>query len=53
MRFVFTGILTNTKVTAPLGIRMKEHIEECDIRLHQINDDDVYDIPPWELYSDR
>ena len=28
---------------------MKEHIEECDIRLHQINDDDVYDIPPWEL----
>ena len=28
---------------------MKEHIEECDIQLHQINDDDVYDIPPWEL----
>ena len=45
--------LKNTKVTAPLGIRMKEHIEECDIqlqlKLHQINDDDVYDIPPWEL----
>ena len=41
--------LKNTKVTAPLGIRMKEHIEECDIQLHQINDDDVYDIPPWEL----
>ena len=28
---------------------MREHIEECDIQLHQINDDDVYDIPPWEL----
>ena len=28
---------------------MKEHIEEGDIQLHQINDDDVYDIPPWEL----
>ena len=41
--------LKNTKVTAPLGIRMKEHIEGCDIQLHQINDDDVYDIPPWEL----
>ena len=41
--------LKNTKVPAPLGIRMKEHIKECDIQLHQINDDDVYDIPPWEL----
>ena len=28
--------IKNTKVTAPLGIRMKEHIEGCDIQLHQI-----------------
>ena len=27
--------LNTTKVTAPLGIRMKEHIEGCDIQLHQ------------------
>ena len=41
--------LKNTKITAPLGIRMKEHLEGCDIPLYQINDDDIYDIPPWEL----
>ena len=38
--------LKNIKVIAPLGIRMKEHLEGCDIQLHQINDDDI---PPWEL----
>ena len=41
--------LKNTKVIAPLGIRMKEHIEACDIPLYNINDDDIYDVPPWEL----
>ena len=41
----------NTKTIAPLGIRMKPHLEDCDINLDQINDDDIYDIPPWELTS--
>ena len=43
--------LRNTKTISPLGIRMKPHLEDCDIILDQINDDDIYDIPPWELTS--
>ena len=43
--------LRNTKTISPLGIRMKPHLEDCDIILYQINDDDIYDIPPWELTS--
>ena len=30
---------------------MKPHLEDCDIILDQINDNDLYDIPPWELTS--
>ena len=29
----------------------KPHLEDCDIILDQIDDDDIYDIPPWELSS--
>ena len=43
--------LRNTKTISPLGIRIKPHLEDCDIILDQINDDDIYDIPPWELSS--
>ena len=43
--------LRNTKTITPLGIRMKPHLEDCNINLDQINDDDIYDIPPWELSS--
>ena len=43
--------LRNTKTTSPLGFRMKPHLEDCDIILDQINDDDIYIIPPWELSS--
>ena len=28
---------------------MKEHIESAGIPLDQISDEDIYDIPPWEL----
>ena len=28
---------------------MKPHLEDSDIILDQINDDDIYDTPPWEL----
>ena len=35
----------------PLGIRIKEHLQGCNIIIDQINDDDIYDIPPWELPS--
>ena len=41
----------NTKSIAPLGIRMKEHLENSNILLHQIYDNDDYIIPPWELSS--
>ena len=43
--------LRNTKTISPLGIRMKPHLKDCDIILDQNNDDDIYDIPPWELSS--
>ena len=41
--------LRYSKTIAPLGIRMKEHIEELGIPLDIISEDDFYDIPPWEL----
>ena len=41
--------LSHTKVSPPLGIRIKEHLEGCDILIDQINEDDIYDIPPWEI----
>ena len=43
--------MRNTKVTPPLGIRIKEHLEGSNILIEEINDDDIYDIPPWELAS--
>ena len=39
----------NTKVIAPLGIGMKNHLEKCNIILDEIYQDDNYNIPPWEL----
>ena len=41
--------LRNTKIIKPLGIRMMEHLQAGDIHLDQVNDQDIYDIPPWEL----
>ena len=41
--------LRNTKTIKPLGIRMKEHLQAGDIHLEKINDEDIYEIPPWEL----
>ena len=43
--------LRNTKVIPPLGIRIKEHLQGCNIIIDEINDDDIYDIPSWELPS--
>ena len=43
--------LRNTKVISPLGIRIKDHLQGCNILIDEINDDDIYDIPPWELPS--
>ena len=43
--------LRNTKVISPLGIRIKDHLHGCNIPIDEINDDDIYDIPPWELPS--
>ena len=34
---------------APLGIRMKPHIEDCDLCLYAVSDLDLYTVPPWEL----
>ena len=28
---------------------MMEHLQSADIHLDQVNDQDIYDIPPWEL----
>ena len=39
----------NSKAIAPLGIRMKEHLEELGISLDIVSEDEFYDIPPWEL----
>ena len=39
----------NTKSIPPLGIRIKEHLENCHIPLDEINEDDIYGIPFWEL----
>ena len=41
--------LRNTKVISPLGIRIKEHLQGSNILIDEINEDDIYDIPPWEL----
>ena len=41
----------HTKSIAPLGIRMKEHLENCNIPLNHITDIDNYDVPPWELLT--
>ena len=30
---------------------MMEHLQAGDINLDQVNDEDIYDIPPWELFS--
>ena len=38
--------LRNTKTILPLGIRIKPHLEDCDIILDQINDDDINNNPP-------
>ena len=43
--------LRNTKVISPLGVRIKEHLEDSNILIEEINDDGIYDIPPWELSS--
>ena len=43
--------LRNTKVISPLGIRIKDHLQGCNILIDEINDYDIYDIPPWELPS--
>ena len=43
--------MRNTKVIRPLGIRIKEHLEGSNILIEDINDDDIYDIPPRELSS--
>ena len=43
--------LRNAKVISPLGVRIKEHLENSNILIEEINDDDIYDIPPWELSS--
>ena len=43
--------LRNTKVISPLGIRIKEHLQGSNILIDEINEDDIYDIPPWELSS--
>ena len=43
--------LRNTKVISSLGIRIKDHLQSCNILIDEINDDDIYDIPPWELPS--
>ena len=43
--------LRNTKVISPLGVRIKEHLEDSNILIEEINHDDIYDIPPWELSS--
>ena len=39
----------NIKAIAPLGIRMKHHLENCNIVLDEIYENDNYNIPPWEL----
>ena len=39
----------HTKSIAPLGIRMKEHLENCNIPLNHTTEIDNYDVPPWEL----
>ena len=41
----------HTKSIAPLGIRMKEHLENCNIPLNHITEIDNYDVPPWELLT--
>ena len=41
--------LRNTKTIKPLGIRMMDHLQAGDINLDQVNDEYIYDIPPWEL----
>ena len=43
--------LRNTKTIKHLGIRMMEHLQAGDIQLDLVNDEDIYDIPPWELSS--
>ena len=39
----------NIKAIEPLGIRMKHHLENCNIVLDEIYENDKYNIPPWEL----
>ena len=39
----------NIKAIAPLGIRMKHNLENCNIVLDEIYENDNYNIPPWEL----
>ena len=41
--------LRNIKTIKPLVIRMMEHMQAGDIKLDQVNDEDIYDIPLWEL----
>ena len=43
--------MRNTKVIPSLGIRIKEHLDGSNILIEEINDDDIYDIPPSELSS--
>ena len=39
----------NGSVVCPLKGPLHEYCSRQLQQLHQINDDDVYDIPPWEL----
>ena len=48
---LFLFLLRNTKVISPLGVRIKEHFEDSNILIEEINDDGIDDIPPWELSS--
>ena len=41
--------LRNIKTIKPLGIRMMEHLQAGDIHLDKMIDEDIYEIPPWEL----
>ena len=36
--------LRNAKVIQPLGIRIKEHLEGCNLPIDQVSDADIYDI---------
>ena len=49
--FLINKYFRNAKVIQPLGIRIKEHLEGCNLPIDQISDAYIYDIPPWELVT--